>query len=174
MIEETAAFLLTPHEVSLRSATHQHRALLSLERTDPGAPLSSDLVVELDGGRGRLRFQLLKEHRSTSIELLHCLACPAEQEAESHHLPVDFLTQRVVMGETAGIGESLLVGATGLGRIDQPAESDDIALPVMILIDNYPVVVETGHEVTAIEPSTGSESGHIESGPRSPLGLVEL
>ncbi len=101
--------------------------------------------------------ELLGEDRPTPLVLLNGFADPPEQDAEPHHLLVGGLAEGVVVGETPGVGEGLVVGATCLGHVDQPAQRGEVSLPVVILVGEHPIVEVPGQEVPPVELDYGAK-----------------
>jgi hypothetical protein len=112
--------------------------------------MPNDLFIELEGRLGGLRPQLLCEHGSASLELLHGLGGPPEKKAEPHHFLVSFLAQCIVVSKAAGVAQRLLISAVGLGHGYESVKDLKVSLAIVILINHNPVVEEPCQEVTPI------------------------
>src|SRR3990172_1618234 len=158
---EAAPLLFSSDKGDTRSTTQQRRTFLPPQGSNRRTPLTENPPVQLNSGLRRLRLQLLSQHRPAPFELLDSVAGPPQQEAKPHHLPVGLFSERIVVGESSGMGQRLLEVTFGLGRLDQTAEGHQVALPVVILFDHHPVVEESGQEVASVQLHTSTQVGSV-------------
>ena len=86
-------------------------------------------------GAGRLRPQLLLEHRPAPLELVDGLRGAAQEEAEPHHFLMRLFAQRIVVGETTGDRQGVLVCGVGLVGVDQASQGRQVPASQEVLLE---------------------------------------
>src|ERR687892_550609 len=87
---------------------------------------------------------------------------------------MSLFAQRVVVGQSAGEGEGLLVCALGLGSVDETSQCGEVSLAVMVLFDEDPLVEVPGHKVPAIKLDRSAQLRRVQALCPGPLPCARV